>query len=79
MTNMDQHSLNMEEAHRAHDAHTNFYLSVNESAIKSGETALRACLLINGGAAVAILAFIGSVISREPTTSHKVVAQIATI
>jgi hypothetical protein len=77
MTNVDQHRQNMEEAHRAHDALTNFYGSVNESTIKSGDAVLRACLLINGGAAVAILAFMGTVISREPTTSSKVIAQIA--
>jgi hypothetical protein len=77
MTNPDQQRQNMEEAHRAHDVLTDFYGSINESTIKSGDAALRACLLINGGAAIAILAFMGSVISRESITSHKVIGEVA--
>ena len=41
-----------EDAHRAHDQLNSIYDKQNEAAFKSGETALRACLLINGGAAV---------------------------
>jgi len=35
------------------------FLHANEAAIKGGEAVLKALLLINGGAAVSILAFIG--------------------
>jgi hypothetical protein len=77
MTDVDQHQQNMKEAHRAHDDLTNFYGSVNESIIKSGDAVLRACLLINGGAAVAILAFMGTVISKDAATSHKVIVEVA--
>ena len=54
-----------------------FSTSLNDSIIKSGDAALRACLLINAGAAVAILAFMGSVISRDATASHKVIVEVA--
>ena len=77
MTDVDPQQQNMKEAHRAHDDLTNFYGSVNESIIKSGDAVLRASLLINGGAAVAMLAFMGTVISKDATTSHKVIVEVA--
>jgi hypothetical protein len=73
----EQRRWDIEEAHRAHDELTSFYGSVNEGTVKSGEATLRACILINGGAAVAILAFMGSVISSDRTSSHGVIAKIA--
>jgi hypothetical protein len=54
-----------EEARRAHDRADGFFKQVNEAAIKNGESAFRACLLINGGAAVSVLAFIGSLASKD--------------
>ena len=63
---MDLHEQTMEEAHRAHDALTAHHVAVNEGMIKSGELVLRNCLLINDGAAIAILAFLGNVITKEP-------------
>jgi hypothetical protein len=38
---------------------------VNEAAIKTGENTFQACLLINGGAAVSVLAFIGGLASKD--------------
>ena len=54
-----------DEARRAHDRADGFFEQVNEAAIKNGESAFRACLLINGGAAVSVLAFIGSLASKD--------------
>jgi hypothetical protein len=48
-----------------HDRADSFFEQVNEAAIKNGESAFRACLLINGGAAVSVLAFIGSLASKD--------------
>jgi hypothetical protein len=62
---MDLHEQTMEEAHRAHDALTAHYVAVNEGMVKSGELVLRNCLLINGGAAIAIIAFMGNVVTKE--------------
>jgi hypothetical protein len=59
------HELQREDAHRAHDRAADFYDQLNESSIKSSEITLRACLLINGGAAVSVLAFIGGLASKE--------------
>jgi hypothetical protein len=58
------HELQREDAHRAHDRSADFYDKLNESTIKSSEIALRACFLINGGAAVSVLAFIGGLTSK---------------
>jgi hypothetical protein len=54
-----------EEARRAHDRAEEFFKQVNEAAIKTGESTFRACLLINGGAAVSVLAFIGGLASKD--------------
>jgi hypothetical protein len=48
------------EAEREHDRLNDFHRYVNEATIKTGELALRMLLLVNGGAAVALLTFIGT-------------------
>jgi hypothetical protein len=72
----NRHKQNMEEAHRAHDAVTEHYVAANEGAIKAGDLVLRNCLLINGGAAIAILAFMGNVLTKDPST-RKLLADVA--
>jgi hypothetical protein len=47
-------------AERAHDQITEFGNKVNEAAINAGNLALRMVLLINGGAAVALLSFMNN-------------------
>jgi hypothetical protein len=51
-------------AERAHDDEAAFHRYVNEAAIKAGETVIKTAILINGGACVAILAFLGSLASQ---------------
>jgi hypothetical protein len=58
------HEMTRQDAHRAHDNAIQFYNSINEHSIKSAELTLRTCILINGGAAVAVLAFLGSLASK---------------
>ena len=57
--------MKREDAQRAFDLHSSQLDKMNEAAIKSANSALRACLLINGGAAVSVLAFIGSLATKE--------------
>ncbi len=59
------HELGREDAHRAHDQNSQFTDKLNEATVKSGDAALRAALLINGGAAVSVLAFIGGMVSQN--------------
>ena len=60
-----RHVMAREDAHRAHDLAASFTTQVNEAAVKTGESTFRACLLINGGAAVSVLAFIGGLASKD--------------
>jgi hypothetical protein len=72
----DQRRENMEQARRAQESLHEFSMRIDDSGIKSGDALLRNLLLINGGAAVAILAFMGSVISKD-AGSHKIIGDIA--
>jgi hypothetical protein len=50
---------NTKAAERAHDKSEEFVRQVNEAVISGGNLALRTAMLINGGAAVALLTFVG--------------------
>ncbi len=53
------HEQNMALAQRMHDQEFVFMQSVAKAAVNSGIFALRTLVLINGGAAIALLAFVG--------------------
>lgn len=55
-----EEELKRRPAERQHDRMTEFEKQTNEAAISSGQLALRTAVLINGGAAVSVLAFLGS-------------------
>jgi hypothetical protein len=55
---------NREDAHRAHDQQHVLVEYLNKGAMDSGTAALRALILINGGAAAATLAFLGGLIGQ---------------
>ena len=59
------HEMMQRDAHREHDKVTEFHRAVNEAAIRGGDAALRAAMLINGGAAVSVLAFIGGLAAQS--------------
>jgi hypothetical protein len=67
--------INREAALRVHDRESDFWKTNNDAAIKSGEEAIKALILINGGSSVAMLAFIGTLASKDQHTSQ----QIATL
>ncbi|WP_334151570.1 hypothetical protein [Hyphomicrobium sp.] len=54
---------NQRQAERAHDKLDDFCTEVNAATVQSGQLALRMAMLINGGAAVAVLAFLGALSS----------------
>jgi hypothetical protein len=60
-------ALNMRvgAAERAHDQASAFGAAANSAAVKNAEEAIKAAVLINGGGSVAMLAFIGTLVSRE--------------
>ncbi|MGY4501991.1 hypothetical protein ACVWYH_005948 [Bradyrhizobium sp. GM24.11] len=60
-----------ELALRAHDREAEFFKTNNDAAIKSGEEAIKALTLINGGSSVAMLAFLGTMASKDQYTSQQ--------
>ncbi len=59
------HEMKREDAYRASDRLNSLMDTLNQAAVKSAEATLRAGILINGGAAVSVLAFMGSLASKN--------------
>ena len=62
------HELKRADATRAFDRWDSQFDKLNDAAIKVAEGTLRGGLLINGGAAVSVLAFIGSLATKDIIT-----------
>ncbi len=62
------HEQNKQDANRAHDRDTTAWHQANDAAIASATVALRTLVLINGGAAVTVLTFIGSLVGKAGVT-----------
>jgi hypothetical protein len=80
MNDTDENKRWLEDTHRelalrAHDREEEFFKTNNDAAIKSGEEAIEALTLINGGSSVAMLAFVGTMASKDQYTSQ----QLATL
>ena len=52
--------LRRRDAERAHDKNHEAWLKTSQAAVAAGNQALRVALLINGGAAVSLLTFVGA-------------------
>ena len=63
-----QHGLRREDALRTHDSHEKFSTQVNDAAMQSGQFALRMAMLINGGAAISVLTFLGALAGKDKTS-----------
>ena len=59
------HEHNTQVAQRAHDRSNEFARQINEAAINAANLTLRMALLINGGAAVALLTFVGALPAEQ--------------
>lgn len=66
--------LDRKTAERAHENLTEFTRQNYEAAFKSGQIALRTVVLVNGGAAVAVLFFLGAIAARVSVVQISVVA-----
>ena len=62
-----KYDLNIKAAERAHDAEEEYGFRTNEATINAANFVLRALLIINGGAAIALLAFIGNLVLVPPS------------
>ncbi|WP_338692037.1 hypothetical protein V5279_37985 [Bradyrhizobium sp. 26S5] len=61
--------LQIKAAERAHADETAFGAKANDAATKSGEEAIKAAMLVNGGSSVAMLAFVGTLASKDALSS----------
>ncbi|WP_152610530.1 hypothetical protein [Leisingera sp. ANG-DT] len=66
------YDLNTEHAKRAHDVNRQTSADFGRAAIESANVAIRAFILVNGGAVVALLAFIGAIESSDAGSSASV-------
>jgi len=60
--------ISRQDAMRAHDRSHGVSEALNEATIKAGEVAIKTVMLINGGAAVSVLAFIGGLVGQGRVT-----------
>jgi hypothetical protein len=59
------HELKRDDAKRAHDANRDFHSYVNKEAVDTSNLTLRTLVVINGGAAIAVLTFLGGVAAKD--------------
>lgn len=65
LTDKDKLEYDVMAAHRAHDVETEFGRAANKAAVDSGTETLKALLYLNGGSCVVMLAFIGTLASKD--------------
>lgn len=58
-----EHESNLAQHRAIHESDLEMFRSV----IEAGRTALSSCILINGGATVALLAYLGNLLAKNPT------------
>ncbi|TFV69434.1 hypothetical protein E4K64_33425 [Bradyrhizobium frederickii] len=65
LTRKELLDIQFRAAERAHDSAATFAKEANSAAVKAAEEAIKAMILINGGSSVAMLAFIGTLASKD--------------
>ena len=61
------------------NAYTSYGIELFRAVIEAGQTAIKSAMLMNGGAAVALLAFLGNLLTRSPNFGNAVlIARINT-
>src|ERR1035441_7106471 len=66
------YDLKREDAKRVHDRSNEFHVDANMATIDGANLALRTLVLINGGAAIAVLTFLGGVASKDKVDFAKI-------
>jgi hypothetical protein len=74
-----RHEINREDAHRQHDSNRELFHYVNKASLDGANLALRTLVIINGGAAIAILTFLGGISAKQTVDFLKVGLVAATI
>lgn len=60
-----KYELDRAAAERAHDQELDFFNRINEATVNAGVHVVRGLIIINGGAAITVLAFIGHLVSAD--------------
>lgn len=68
MSDNNTWELNERHGQRAHDSLDKHFEETNRATINAGQAALRMAVLVNGGAAVSVLAFIGQLVGQGRVT-----------
>lgn len=71
LTPQQQLEMRVRIAERAHDTETAFGAATNAAAVKNAEEAIKAALLVNSGSCVAMLAFLGTLVSQHVLSSDQ--------
>jgi hypothetical protein len=61
-------------AERAHEVHKEFVFQSNAASVENGQSALRTITLINGGAVIALLGFIGVLADKNKLSADNLLA-----
>ena len=64
-TDIEIGRIKMEEAQRAHDREATLFRAHFEAASKAAEVAVKTSVVVNGGAAIAVLTFIGGMVGKD--------------
>ena len=64
MTDQQRYEANLRAAERVHDQRTELGRQLTEATMRDAQAVIRIVLLLNGGAAIAVLAFAGSLASK---------------
>ena len=69
--------MQREDAQREHDRLGTFISDTNKAAITNADLALRTAVLINGGAAVSVLAFVGGLVTQGKLTKANSLEEVS--
>jgi hypothetical protein len=69
MTPEEATKFKIAAAEKAHDVENNFIAEANKAAVNSGAVTLKAILYLNGGSCVIMLAFLGTLASKDKPIS----------
>ncbi|HVH73473.1 MAG TPA: hypothetical protein VM755_01020 [Stellaceae bacterium] len=73
MSEQEKFELKIRHAERAHDRNWEHVKFLNEAAAKDARESVKLLLAINGGAAIALLAFAGALIARSTVQKQEVI------
>lgn len=66
------HEIGRRDAERAHDRHDESWTSHNKAAVEAANVAIRSSILVNGGAAISVLTFVGSLAAQGRVATNQV-------